>query len=192
MPEPESSGQNHPLWLPLRAARLDGGSSMATNNVNLSSPSATTTTSTTSTPRPIANGETSAGSATTVPNGARPHTFCMYADLVATQGPIGGPASPVTVKEKTLMLSASPPLPASPLIVEAAGQKYAQTTEFRSLGGLVNEHATSPRRSTAGAKQRGPVSGDMPRSASTGRERRVDLRPAYSRRRTWRHCCLAT
>eukprot|EP00752_Nemacystus_decipiens_P013012 g11511.t2 len=27
-----------------------------------------------------------------------------------------------------------------PLIIEAAGQRYAQTTEFRYLGGLVNEH----------------------------------------------------
>eukprot|EP00752_Nemacystus_decipiens_P004772 g4343.t1 len=39
------------------------------------------------------------------------------------------------VKEKQ-----PPPLPPPPLIIEAAGQRYAQTTEFRYLGGLVNEH----------------------------------------------------
>eukprot|EP00752_Nemacystus_decipiens_P009020 g8051.t1 len=38
------------------------------------------------------------------------------------------------VKEKQ-----PPPLPPPPLIIEAAGQRYAQTTEFRYLGGLVNE-----------------------------------------------------
>eukprot|EP00752_Nemacystus_decipiens_P010711 g9538.t3 len=32
-----------------------------------------------------------------------------------------------------------PPLPPPPLIIEAAGPRYAQTTEFRYLGGLVNE-----------------------------------------------------
>eukprot|EP00752_Nemacystus_decipiens_P018362 g16473.t1 len=39
------------------------------------------------------------------------------------------------VKEKQ-----PPPLPPPPLIIEAAGQRYVQTTEFRYLGGLVNEH----------------------------------------------------
>ena len=38
------------------------------------------------------------------------------------------------VKEKQLPL-----LPSPPLIIKAAGQRYAQTTEFRYLGGLVNE-----------------------------------------------------
>eukprot|EP00752_Nemacystus_decipiens_P002428 g2287.t1 len=33
-----------------------------------------------------------------------------------------------------------PPPPPPPLIIEAAGQRYAQTTESRYLGGLVNEH----------------------------------------------------
>eukprot|EP00752_Nemacystus_decipiens_P005575 g5044.t1 len=33
-----------------------------------------------------------------------------------------------------------PPSPPPPLIIEAAGQRYAQTTELRYLGGLVNEH----------------------------------------------------
>ena len=30
-------------------------------------------------------------------------------------------------------------LPPPPLIIEAAGQKYAQTAQFRYLGGLVNK-----------------------------------------------------
>ena len=34
----------------------------------------------------------------------------------------------------------SPPRPPPPLVIQAAGQRYAQTTEFRCLGGLVNEH----------------------------------------------------
>ena len=38
------------------------------------------------------------------------------------------------VKEKQ-----PPLLPPPPLIIEAAGQRYAQTAEFRYLGGLVNE-----------------------------------------------------
>ena len=29
--------------------------------------------------------------------------------------------------------------PPPPLVIEAAGQKYAQTDQFRYLGGLVNE-----------------------------------------------------
>ena len=32
-----------------------------------------------------------------------------------------------------------PPPPPPALTIEAAGQRYAQTTEFRYLGGLVNE-----------------------------------------------------
>ena len=40
------------------------------------------------------------------------------------------------VKENPPSLLPPPP----PLIVEAAGQRYVQTTEFRYLGGLVNEH----------------------------------------------------
>ncbi|CAB1119777.1 unnamed protein product [Ectocarpus sp. CCAP 1310/34] len=56
----------------------------------------------------------------------------------------------LTVSEKkteTLLMSAkdkptttSRPPPPPPLTIEAAGQKYAQTTDFRYLGGLVNEH----------------------------------------------------
>ncbi|CAB1096389.1 unnamed protein product [Ectocarpus sp. CCAP 1310/34] len=56
----------------------------------------------------------------------------------------------LTVSEKkteTLLMRAkdkptttSQPAPPPPLTIEAAGQKYAQTTEFRYLGGLVNEH----------------------------------------------------
>ncbi|CAB1104076.1 unnamed protein product [Ectocarpus sp. CCAP 1310/34] len=41
-------------------------------------------------------------------------------------------------KDKTTTSSQPAPLP--PLTIEATGQKYAQTTEFRYLGGLVNEH----------------------------------------------------
>lgn len=47
----------------------------------------------------------------------------------------------LTVSEKKQPL---PPSSAPPLIVEAAGQRYAQTTEFRYLRGLVNNMATSP------------------------------------------------
>ncbi|CAB1119063.1 unnamed protein product [Ectocarpus sp. CCAP 1310/34] len=56
----------------------------------------------------------------------------------------------LTVSEKkmeTLLMHAkdrptttSQRAPPPPLTIEAAGQKYAQTTEFRYLGGLVNEH----------------------------------------------------
>ncbi|CAB1105155.1 unnamed protein product [Ectocarpus sp. CCAP 1310/34] len=56
----------------------------------------------------------------------------------------------LTVSEKkteTLLMrtkdkptSTSQPPPPPPLTIEAAGQKHAQTTEFRYLGGLVNEH----------------------------------------------------
>ena len=38
--------------------------------------------------------------------------------------------------EKQPKKGGSPP---PPLVIEAAGQKYAQTTQFRYLGGLVNE-----------------------------------------------------
>lgn len=41
-------------------------------------------------------------------------------------------------KDKPTTTSQPPPPP--PLTIEAAGQKYAQTTEFRYLGGLVTEH----------------------------------------------------
>ncbi len=41
------------------------------------------------------------------------------------------------MKEKKPSL---PPRPAPPLVVEAARQQHAQTTEFRCLGGLVNVH----------------------------------------------------
>ena len=53
----------------------------------------------------------------------------------------------LTVSEKkteTLLMRVkddqSPPRPLPPLVIQAAGQRYAQTTEFRHLGGLVNEH----------------------------------------------------
>ena len=52
----------------------------------------------------------------------------------------------LTVSEKkteTLLLRVKEEQPATsppPLIIEAAGQRYAQTAEFRYLGGLVNEH----------------------------------------------------
>ena len=46
-------------------------------------------------------------------------------------------------KTETLVMrvkeTQSPLLPPPPLIIEAAGQRYTQTTEFRYLGGLVNE-----------------------------------------------------
>ncbi|CAB1104167.1 unnamed protein product [Ectocarpus sp. CCAP 1310/34] len=56
----------------------------------------------------------------------------------------------LTVSEKkteTLLMRAKDkptttlqPAPPPPLTIEAAVQKYAQTTEFRYLGGLANEH----------------------------------------------------
>ena len=52
----------------------------------------------------------------------------------------------LTVSEKkteTLLMRVKekqPTPPPPPLIIEAAGQKYTQTLEFRYLGGLVNEH----------------------------------------------------
>ncbi|CAB1111492.1 unnamed protein product [Ectocarpus sp. CCAP 1310/34] len=45
-------------------------------------------------------------------------------------------------KDKPTTTSQPPPPP--PLTIEAAGQKYAQTTEFRYPGGLVNEHTWRP------------------------------------------------
>ena len=46
-------------------------------------------------------------------------------------------------KTETLLMRVKekqpPLLPPPPLIIEAAGQRCAQTTEFRYLGGLVNE-----------------------------------------------------
>ncbi|CAB1108915.1 unnamed protein product [Ectocarpus sp. CCAP 1310/34] len=44
----------------------------------------------------------------------------------------------IRAKDKPTTTSQPPPPP--PLTIEAAGQKYAQTTESRYLGGLVNEH----------------------------------------------------
>jgi len=55
----------------------------------------------------------------------------------------------LTVSEKkteTLVMcvkeekQSQPPPPAPPLVIEAAGQRCAQTTEFPNLGGLANEH----------------------------------------------------
>ena len=67
----------------------------------------------------------------------------MMTTIVEVFGEFG-----LTVSEKkteTLLMRAperrpkkgGPPLP--PLVIEAAGQKYAQTAQFRYLGGLVNE-----------------------------------------------------
>ena len=42
----------------------------------------------------------------------------------------------VRAPEKQPKKGGSPPLP---LVIEAAGQKYAQTAQFRYLGGFVNE-----------------------------------------------------
>ena len=85
------------------------------------------------------------------------------------------------VKEKQPSPPPSPP-PPPPLIIEAAGQRYAQTTSD-TWAASSTSRATSTERSTTGAKQRGRASGGMPRSSSTGRERRFDSRPAYSRQR---------
>eukprot|EP00752_Nemacystus_decipiens_P012931 g11445.t1 len=98
------------------------------------------------------------------------------------------------VKEKQ-----SPPLPPPPLIIEAAGQRYAQTTEFRYLGGLVNEHGDLTReinhRSKAAwacfKRYKTELFDRTKRSSSTGREHRLASRPAYSRRRQSRRCSTA-
>ena len=42
-------------------------------------------------------------------------------------------------KDKPTSTPQPPPPPPPLLTIEAAGQKYAQTTEFRYLGGLVNK-----------------------------------------------------
>ena len=44
-------------------------------------------------------------------------------------------------------MKGGPPPP--PLVIEAAGQKYAQTAQFRYLGGLVNEDGEIKHRSRA-------------------------------------------
>ena len=75
--------------------------------------------------------------------------------------------------EKQPKKGGSPP---PPLVIEAAGQKYAQTAQFRYLGGLSTKMANSRRRSTTGAEQRGHASGGSPGSSSTGREHRGGLR----------------
>ena len=105
----------------------------------------------------------------------------MMTTIVEVFGEFG-----LTVSEKkteTLLMRApekqpkkggSPP---PPLVIEAAGQKYAQTTQFRYLGGLVNEDGElTQERSTTGAEQRGHASGGSPGSSSTGREHRGDSR----------------
>lgn len=59
----------------------------------------------------------------------------------------------LTVSEKTESLvirvneteQPLPPPPAPPLVVEAAGQRYAQTTEVWYLGGIVNKHGDNTR-----------------------------------------------
>ncbi|CAB1111644.1 unnamed protein product [Ectocarpus sp. CCAP 1310/34] len=106
----------------------------------------------------------------------------------------------LTVSEKkteTLLMRAkdkpnttSQPTPPPPLTIEAAGQKYAQTTEFRYLGGLVNEHGDLTReinyRSRGGwacLRRHGRELFDRPQ------KRHSDSRSACSRRRRWRHCC---
>ena len=105
----------------------------------------------------------------------------MMTTIVEVFGKFG-----LTVSEKkteTLLMRApekqpkkgGPPPP--PLVLEAAGQKYAQTAQFRYLGAaLSTKMANSRRRSTTGAEQRGHASGGSPGSSSTGREHRGDLR----------------
>ena len=104
----------------------------------------------------------------------------MMTTIVEVFGEFG-----LTVSEKkteTLLMRApekqpkkggSPP---PPLVIEAAGQKYAQTTQFRYLGGLVNEDGELTQEISHGAEQRGHASGGSPGSSSTGREHRGDSR----------------
>ncbi|CAB1102544.1 unnamed protein product [Ectocarpus sp. CCAP 1310/34] len=46
----------------------------------------------------------------------------------------------VQMRAKEKQTTIPPPPPPPPLIIEAAGQRYTQTTELRYQGGLVNEH----------------------------------------------------
>ncbi|CAB1118616.1 unnamed protein product [Ectocarpus sp. CCAP 1310/34] len=52
-----------------------------------------------------------------------------------------------------------PPPPTAPQVIEAAGQKYAQTAEFRYLGSRVREDVELTKEINHGAEQRGLVSG---------------------------------
>ena len=105
----------------------------------------------------------------------------MMTTIVEVFGEFG-----LTVSEKkteTLLMRAPEKQPkkggSSPptLVIEATGQKYAQTTQFRYLGGLVNEDGElTQERPTTGAEQRGHASGGSPGSSSTGREHHGDSR----------------
>ena len=86
------------------------------------------------------------------------------------------------------------PAPAPPpLTTEAAGKRYAEMAKFRYFGlsRQRTSRATLLERSTTGAKRRGRASRGTLRTSSIGSRRRFASRPAYSRRRQWRHCCTA-
>lgn len=85
-----------------------------------------------------------------------------------------------------------PPPPAPPFVFEAAGQRYAQTTEFRNLGGLVNKHGHLTREIICRIKAAWACFRRYTReeSSSTGRGHRSDSRFAFSRRRRCRHCSM--
>ena len=85
-------------------------------------------------------------------------------------------------KTKTLLMRApekqpkkgGPPPP--PLVIEAAGQKYAQTAQFRYLGGLVNEDGELTQEINHRSRAAWACIRRFSRSSSTGREYRGDLR----------------
>ena len=85
-------------------------------------------------------------------------------------------------KTKTLLMRArekqpkkgGPPPP--PLVIEAAGQKYAQTAQFRYLGGLVNEDGELTQEINHRSRAASACIRRFSRSSSTGREYRGDLR----------------
>ena len=77
------------------------------------------------------------------------------------------------VPEKQPKKGGSPP---PPLVIEAAGQKYVQTAQFRYLGELVNEDGELTQEINHRRRAAWHASGGSPGSSSAGREHRGDLR----------------
>ena len=104
----------------------------------------------------------------------------MMTTIVEVFGEFG-----LTVSEKkteTLLMRApekqpkkgGPPPP--PLVIEAAGQKYAQTAQFRYLGGLVNEDGELTQEINHRSRAAWACIRRFSGSSSTCREHRGDLR----------------
>ena len=77
----------------------------------------------------------------------------------------------LTRAPKTLPEKGGSPRP--PLVIEAAGEKYAPTAQFRYLGGLVNEDGELTQKINHRSKA---ALACIRRFSSTGREHRGDLR----------------